>query len=221
MSKILGVTALVAGLGMGLVGNAHATHASGGLEWSLSYSGVAVPDSDPSHDTYLITLGLDTDGYSGSASFLDQVALKTFTPVTDVSLVNATSGAGAWDLSLGGLSGGGCNGHGGGSACLNSLDSLNGGKGLSLSSSNGEGIDDYSWTFRVTVDNTKPYPSWAPEAIVLARLVDDNGAKAGPLGVGPLNLAISPVPEPGTYAMMLAGLGMIGTVVRRRCNDTL
>jgi hypothetical protein len=221
MSKTLAVTALVTGLGMGLVGNANATHASGGLDWSLSYSGVAVADTDPTHDTYLIKLGLDTDGYTGHASFLDQVALKTFAPITDISLVNASSGAGSWNLNLGGLSGGGCNGHGGGSACLNSLDSLNGGKGLSLTSSNGQGVDDYSWTFRVTVDNTKPYPSWAPEAIVLARMVDDNGAKVGPLGVGPLNLAVAAVPEPGTYAMMLAGLGMVGTVVRRRCKDTI
>jgi hypothetical protein len=221
MSKTLAVTVLVAGLGVSFVGNANATHTATGLDWSLTYSGAEIPGSDPTHDTYLVTLGVDTDGYTGSASFLDQIALKTFAPVTDVSLVNASAGASAWDLNLGGLGGAGCTGHGGGSACLNSLDSLNGGKGLSLSSSNGEGVDDYSWIFRVTVDNTKPLPSSAAGAIVLARLVDDNGVKVGPLGAGPLNLAVSPVPEPGTYAMMLAGLGMIGTVVRRRCKDTM
>ncbi len=35
--------------------------------------------------------------------------------------------------------------------------------------------------------------------------------------VGVMNTAVTtPVPEPGTYAMMLAGLGMIGAIARRR-----
>jgi uncharacterized protein YcgI (DUF1989 family) len=29
---------------------------------------------------------------------------------------------------------------------------------------------------------------------------------------------VSSVPEPGTYAMMLAGLGLMGTIARRRKN---
>jgi hypothetical protein len=29
-------------------------------------------------------------------------------------------------------------------------------------------------------------------------------------------LSVTAVPEPGTYAMLLAGLGLIGTMVRRR-----
>ena len=34
------------------------------------------------------------------------------------------------------------------------------------------------------------------------------------------NISISPVPEPETYAMLLAGLGMIGFSIRRRKSDT-
>jgi hypothetical protein len=215
MSKTLGVTALVLGLGAGLVGTANATHASKGLDWSLTYSGAVLPDSDPARDTYLLTLGVDTDGYVGNASFLDQISLKTLTPVQNISLVSAPSGVDAWSFSNGGLSAGGCNGHGGGFNCVNSLDSLNGGKGLSLSAGNGVGIDDYSWVFKVTLDSSKDLNKPGIDAFLKARLVDDNGFKTGPLGAGPLNLTQSPVPEPETYAMMLAGLGLIGTAVRR------
>lgn len=34
------------------------------------------------------------------------------------------------------------------------------------------------------------------------------------------NISISPVPEPETYAMLLAGLGLIGFSIRRRKNET-
>jgi hypothetical protein len=218
MSKVLGATALIIGLGIGLAGNANATHADKGLDWSLTYSGAALPDSDPTSASYLIKLGLDTDGYHGKASFLDQLALKTITPFADISLVSAPSGLDAWG-SPGGLSGWGC--HAGGFACADSLQSLNGGKGLSLSSSNGVGIDDYSWVFRVTVKDGKPLDKPGADAIFLTRLVDDNGFKAGPLGAGPLSLTVSAVPEPGAYAMMLAGLGMIGAVTRRKAKDKM
>ena len=33
---------------------------------------------------------------------------------------------------------------------------------------------------------------------------------------GNLNFALAPVPEPGTYALMLAGLGMLGWMARRK-----
>jgi len=39
----------------------------------------------------------------------------------------------------------------------------------------------------------------------------------GSLGVGgKFTLTVTPVPEPETYALMLAGLGLVGTIVRRR-----
>jgi PEP-CTERM motif len=38
------------------------------------------------------------------------------------------------------------------------------------------------------------------------------------LGEGYYISAVTPVPEPETYAMMLAGLGLMGTIARRRKN---
>lgn len=44
----------------------------------------------------------------------------------------------------------------------------------------------------------------------------DHGAGAGSMGGYPTSLVITAVPEPETYAMFLAGLGMIGFIARRR-----
>jgi hypothetical protein len=41
------------------------------------------------------------------------------------------------------------------------------------------------------------------------------------LGVNPVDpIGVSPIPEPGTYAMLLAGLAMVGAMVRRRTSST-
>jgi len=40
--------------------------------------------------------------------------------------------------------------------------------------------------------------------------------KVSSLSVSNLHLAVTPVPEPGTYAMVLAGLALVGFVTRRR-----
>ncbi|MEO7464088.1 MAG: PEPxxWA-CTERM sorting domain-containing protein, partial [Nitrosospira sp.] len=41
------------------------------------------------------------------------------------------------------------------------------------------------------------------------------------LAVNPASpIGVSPIPEPGTYAMLLAGLAMVGTMVRRRTTST-
>ena len=49
--------------------------------------------------------------------------------------------------------------------------------------------------------------------------VNVTGVTSGSLGgaySGAIQLALAPVPEPETYAMLLAGLGLMGAVVRRR-----
>jgi hypothetical protein len=40
----------------------------------------------------------------------------------------------------------------------------------------------------------------------------------GDAGIALDNITITPVPEPETYALMLAGLGLVGFTARRRSN---
>lgn len=47
-------------------------------------------------------------------------------------------------------------------------------------------------------------------------LFELKGATGGSYGIGAYGLAAVAVPEPGEWAMMLAGLGMVGAMVRRR-----
>ena len=44
----------------------------------------------------------------------------------------------------------------------------------------------------------------------------DGGNPAGLVRIDDLSLAVAPIPEPGTYALMLAGLAAMGAVARRR-----
>lgn len=46
------------------------------------------------------------------------------------------------------------------------------------------------------------------------------GSRAGSIGSYSGNISVNPVPEPETYAMMLAGLGLLGFSARRRNNNT-
>ena len=44
------------------------------------------------------------------------------------------------------------------------------------------------------------------------------GTGLGSLKVDDVQISVTAVPEPETYAMMLAGLGLMGTIARRRKN---
>ena len=220
MKTTLAVLALASGLVAAPAAFADSNSFQGTF-WSLSYSGSALPDNDNVHETYRITLSVDTNGYTGSGAYLDQIGFKISSrqPFSE-TLVSAPDGVSAWSLVPGGISANrGCSGNGNdGFLCANSLNVLNSGKGVAINPGNGSGVD-YTWVFDVTVNNGKLFTG-ADDASVKARFVDSYGRKAGDLVSEDITLAaVTAVPEPETYAMLLAGLGLMGFVARRRSKD--
>ena len=184
-----------------------------GTVWSLTYGGLALPDSDLLHETYRVTLGVDLAGYDGTASFIDQVAVKVSNAVYSASLFDAPGGAAAWTLLPGALNNFGCSGiAGSGFYCANSTVELNSGLGVAVADLYSG--TDYSWTFDVTMDNGTLLTAKSGETApwLKVRFVDDGGVKSGELIVEHIALT---VPEPETYGMLLAGLGLLGFAVRR------
>ncbi len=184
-----------------------------GTVWSLSSEALA--DSDPLHESYRITLGVDTNNYTGTGSFLDQVAIKVSSAVYSASLFSAPGATSSWALIPGGISASGCSEAGAGFTCANSLASLNSGMGVAVTTGNGAGMD-HTWVFDIAVSNGGLFTG-AGMASIKARFVNDQGMKVGDLVSEPMSLnLVSAAPEPETYAMLLAGLGLVGAWVRRR-----
>lgn len=190
-------------------GYANASVTVDGATYSLTYSGAALPSLDPLFQTFRVTLGIDTNNYSGGGSFLDSVAIKVSSGVASASLFSAPGGTGSWSLLAGGLNSSGCSGGGSGWVCADGL--ANSGKGLAITTGNGAGID-YAFAFDVTMASGALFTG-INAASIKALYVDTAGNKIGSIVSVPITLA---VPEPETYAMMLAGLGLMGFVAKRR-----
>lgn len=190
------------------VGYAANTVTVDGAIYSLTYSGSALPDADPLNETFRITLGIDTNAYTGGGSFLDNVAIKVSSGGT-ASLFSAPGGTGNWSLLAGGLNASGCSGSGAGFNCANG--GANFGNGVAVTTGNGAGID-YAFTFDVTMANGALFTG-LDEASIKARYVNSDNRKVGTLVSENITLS---VPEPESYAMLLAGLGLMGLIPRRR-----
>jgi hypothetical protein len=155
-------------------------------------------------------LSLDTTGYSGPAgAFLDSVDIKAWdggSAGMSFVLVSAPA-ATLWTPSEGPISSGpvdnaGCHGSDAGFVCVEAIT-----KGV-LDVASGS---DYRFRFDVTASSFLASPFGAH---VGASYADANGNGAG-FGI----TGVTMVPEPGTYALLLAGIGLLvvtSTATRRR-----
>jgi hypothetical protein len=177
-----------------------------GSVYSLDILGFAPIElnNDGIQDTYRVLLTINTSGYTGGGSAIDEVAVKISSGVDKASLISTSPDpVGSWTLLKGGLNADGCSGSGSGFECSD---------WVSLAGSSAV-IPGSTMTWEFYIDISGPlftFDSTNPDLLptIKARYVDDADNKVGAL-------VSEKVPEPTTLTLLGVGLCM-GAVRRRR-----
>ena len=175
-----------------------------GAVYTMDYTLLGVND-------YQFTLHINGTGYTGGGLYLGSLAFSMGQTFTSFSLLSTPDGLGNWTTIAGGLNSNGCSGSGAPWMCIQ--NNANSGKGYSITPLASHSDDTYVFEFKgVTLTSAG--------VDLKAQYVDANNKKQGSLISAWLSpTPVSPVPEPETYAMMLAGLGLLGFTARRRKNS--
>ena len=175
-----------------------------GASYALSYSGSALPDADLLHETFRITLTIDTSTLAlPGAVAVDAAAIKVSSSVFGSAIIDAPDGAGSWNLVPGGISAGGCSGSGSGFDCA---DWIAAGVGTAVGGT-------LSFVFDQTVGNGALFAGLEKSSIKV-RYVDAEGRKIGALVSESLSSS-APIPEPTAALVFAAGLAVVGSRSRR------
>ena len=153
----------------------------------------------------------------GAASAVTVITpLPTGTPNQWSAQFSGASGSNAFSLDLTGLAG---------SLDLTALLSANLflGSGFNISSASFDGQSFVPVLNVTTPSGSADYWTFGPgpvtaavHSLVVNGVSGNGGSFTGSLGVSATPIAPPPVPEPETYALLLAGLGLLGFMVKRR-----
>ena len=163
------------------------------------YSLVVGADMDGSAatETRLLTLTIDTAANSDTTRFLDAAAIKVSSSYISSSLASSTPNV--YSFVDGGTSASGCSGDGGGFMCAT---------GHALLSTFGT----FTFNWQVVIASGTLFAGDPNQPFSLKAVYD-----AGQTGAnGFYQVSVPLIPEPSTYALMLAGLGLVGFMARRR-----
>jgi len=168
-----------------------------GSVYEISSTGVPISTAGPT-DIWEITLSIQTSGYDGGGSFIDNVALKVSSQLVSADLISAPGGVMNWVELLGGLNANGCNGAGSGFDCAMAI-AINPSVAVPSGST-------YTWVFHLEIADGGLFTG-VDASSIKARYVDSHRHKVGALVSE--NLTLTTVPEPGTAMLLLLGASLL------------